>query len=158
MTDFKIATGAEQPINTSGALAGEVFEQGTPVGIDPATGKMVKADADAASTIMAVGVAFGPTDDLANYSAMPDAVQSAVEAERTLIDRNRVSAVKYGIELENNDADSGFAPGEVVYLAPGGGYTQTRPTDASGDLVQILGTALTPERISVHVVPSDVVA
>ena len=157
MTDFKIATGAEQPINTSAALAGAKFEQGTPVGIN-AAGKMVPADADSGSTVMAVGVAFGPVDDLADYSGMPDAVQSAVEANRVLVDRDRVAAVKYGIELENNDGDSGFTPGEVVYLAPGGGFTQTRPTTSSGDLVQILGTALTAERVSVHVVPSDVTA
>lgn len=156
MTDFKIATGAEQPINTHAALAGEKFEQGDLVGINSA-GKMVKADADAASTVMAVGVAFGPVDLLSDYSSMPDAVQSAVEANRVLVDRDRISAVVYGIEAENNDADSGFTPGEPVYLAPGGGYTQTRPT-TTGDLIQVVGTALTAERVAVHVVPSGLTA
>ena len=156
MTDFKIATGAEQPINRHGALAGEKFEQGDLVGINSA-GKMVKADADSSSQVMAVGVAFGPVDDLADYSGMPDAVQSAVEANRILVDRDRIAAVVYGIELENNDADSGFTPGQPVYLAPGGGYTQTAPSTA-GDLVQIVGTALTAERIAVFVVPSGVTA
>lgn len=158
MVNFKIATGAEQPINTSAALAGEKVQQGDLVGIDPATGKMVKADADSASTIMAVGVAMGPIEDLADYASSPDAVKSAVEANRSLIDRDRLSAVSYGVEVEDVDQTGSLTPGEVVYLAPGGGVTSTAPTASSGDLVQIVGVALTADRYALHVVPSVTVA
>ena len=48
--------------------------------------------------------------------------------------------MKYGVILENADEDWGFTPGQPVYLAPGGGYTQTKPS-AAGDIIQVVGEA-----------------
>jgi hypothetical protein len=150
MVSARIATGAEQPINRHAAVAAETFSEGDLVGFDNA-GKLVKADADTASLVMAVGVAFAPVDDLANYSE--ESVKLIIENSRALIDRERISYIVYGVEVENGDDDWDFTPGAPVYLAPGGGYTQTVPTD-TGDLIQMVGVALTPERIMIQVAPS----
>jgi hypothetical protein len=154
MVTARIATSAEQPINSHAALAGEPFSEGDLVGINSA-GKLVKADADSASTVMAIGVALAPATQLSDYTE--EAVKLVVEANRALVDRDRITAVKYGIEVENGDDDWNFTPGEPVYLAPGGGYTQTAPS-TTGDLIQIVGEALTAERISLHVIPSATTA
>jgi hypothetical protein len=148
MTDFKIAN-ADGKVFKHGAPAAEKFEQGTPVGMD-ASGNYVVADADSGVAIPAVGVAMAPVRDLADYAGMPESVRVTVEQNYVLINGNRVAAFTRGIELENNDEDSGFTPGQPVYLAEGGGYTQTAPS-GSGDLVQTLGVALTPERIALDV-------
>lgn len=155
MVDIGIATaGAEQPINRHGAIAGEIIAEGDLVGLDT-QGKMVQADASADSTVMALGAALTPATSLSEYQE--DEVKLIIEANRALVDRDRVSTIAYGVEVENGDGDWEFVPGQPVYLAPGGGYTQERPSSA-GDLVQIVGTALTPDRISLSVRASDVTA
>lgn len=148
MTDFKVAT-ADGPINKHAALAGAKFAQATPVGLN-ASGELVVADADAGVAIPAMGVAMSPSHDPADYASMPDVVRTAAEANYVMIGEGRVSAYTHGMEIENNDADSGFTPGQPVYLAPGGGYTQTKPSTA-GDLVQVLGLALTAERVALAI-------
>lgn len=139
MTNVKIATGAEQPINRDGAIVAAEVEEGDPVGID-ANGDIIVADADSAVAVHAVGIAMAPSDDLANYTGHPDFVRSVVESERVLVNRDRLAFGKYGFILENSDEDWAFTPGEPVYLAAGGGYTQTKPS-AIGDVVQCLGVA-----------------
>jgi len=61
MTNVKIATSAEQPINRHAAVAGETMHEGDLVGID-ADGHMVQADPEG---VMALGVCMTPADDLA---------------------------------------------------------------------------------------------
>ena len=154
MTDAKIATGAEQPINRHGAVAGETMEQGDLVGID-ADGHMVHATADANGPQMALGVCMTAADELENYNA--NVVKLVIESERALVGRDRVSAVSNGVEVENGDRDWEFTPGQPVYLGESGEYTQTAPSTA-GALVQIVGTALTAERIRLDVRPSHEIA
>ena len=154
MANPKIATAAEQPINRHGAVAGETMSEGDLVGVN-ADGHMVHASADAASPVMALGVCLTPADDVENYTA--DVTKLVIESERALVNRDRVSAVSNGVEVENNDNDWEFTPGLPVYLGTAGEFTQTRPSGA-GELVQIVGTALTEERIRLDVRPSDVTA
>ncbi|ELY49889.1 hypothetical protein [Natronorubrum bangense] len=151
MVDIGIATaGAEQPINRHGAVAGETMHEGDLVGID-ADGHMVKADAGAGSDqLMAIGALLTPADDLSNYDQ--EEVKLVIEANRALVGRDRVSTIAYGVEVENGDGDWAFTPGLPVYLDVGGGYTQTAPSSA-GDLVQVVGTALTEDRIMLAVQP-----
>lgn len=139
MVNARIATGAEQPINRDAGLAGEVGTEGDLVGMD-SNGKIVLADAATGTAINAVGVLAAPVDDLSNYSGSIDLVQSVVEAERVLVDRDRVACISYGVIIENSDEDWGFTPGQPVYLGEGGGYTQSKPAD-TGDLVQVVGVA-----------------
>jgi hypothetical protein len=148
MVKARIATSAEQPVNRHAAVIGAEVEEGDLLGIDSATGKLVKADADSATAIPAVGVALGPSTDLSAITQ--DEIALVVEANRTLVDQHRLTAIGYGVEIENGDDDWDFTPGERVYLGAGGGYTQTAPA-TTGDLQQVVGVALTAERIMLAV-------
>lgn len=159
MSDFNIATGEHQPLNRTGIanvqLTGE--KQGTPVGIDTSgtDPKLVPADAapDAneanSGPVPAIGV-------LMEREVLPDGkyggvntphpwddVEAQVYAEegRTR-EGDRVTVIRYGIEMVDDDSDAGFTPGEPVYLAEGGGFTQTAPT-TGGAAVQVLGVSVT---------------
>ncbi len=148
MTEHEIGiatAGAEQPINRHGAVAGEVMHEGDLVGIDQ-YGHMVKADPEG---VQAIGACLTPATDLDNYHQ--EEVKLVIEANRALVGRDRVSTIAYGVEVENGSGDWEFTPGEVVYLDSDGGYTQTEP--ATGR-VQIVGTALTPDRIMLAVQPT----
>jgi len=137
MVHVRIATGAEQPINRDAAVSQIAGEEGDLVGLN-GDGDYVAADADSGVAQKAVGILAAPVTDPADFPN--EELRIIVESERELIGENRIAVVKYGVILENADEDWGFAPGEPVYLAPGGGFTQTKPS-AAGDIVQIVGEA-----------------
>ncbi|QSG06396.1 hypothetical protein [Halapricum desulfuricans] len=137
MVHVRIATGAEQPINRDGAVSQYAGEEGDLVGMD-ATGDWQMADADSGVAVNAIGVLAAPVTDPADFPN--EELRVVVESERELVGENRISVVKYGVILENADEDWGFTPGQPVYLAPGGGFTQTAPSGV-GDLVQVVGVA-----------------
>lgn len=141
MTDTRIGTSAEQPINSDGTPAAETATEADPVGLD-SNGEIVAADAATGTAIHAVGVALVPVDDETSYpSGQFEYAANAAAANRASIQNGaQVGYVKYGVEIINEDEDWGFDPGEPVYLAEGGGYTQTEPSD-TGDLIQALGQA-----------------
>lgn len=140
MVNVTIATGAEQPINSDGAVSTVEAGEGDLVGLD-ANGDIVAADADSAVAVPAMGVLGTPVDDPSTYpSGQFEAAAKQAEANRALINETKVGFIRYGAEIRNTDEDWGFTPGEPVYLGTGGGYTQTEPS-ASGDLVQYVGTA-----------------
>jgi len=138
MVNAKIATSAEQPINSDGAVANETFGEGDLVSLN-ASGELVAADA--ASGLPAVGVAATPVDDPSTY---PDGqfeyAAKVAESSRAQINDTKVGYVKHGVEVVNNDGDCGFTPGEPVYLGDGGDYVQSKPADG-GDVVQAVGSA-----------------
>ena len=137
MVHARIATGAEQPINRDGAISQIAGEQGDLVGMD-ANGDWVAADADSATAVNAAGVLAASVTDPANFPN--EELRVIVEANRELVGESRIGAVKYGVIVENADEDWGFTPGQPVYLAPGGGYTQTKPS-TTGDVIQTVGLA-----------------
>jgi hypothetical protein len=156
MTDFNIATGEEMPLNRTGVdnvqITGE--NQGVPVGIDNSGAEPKLVAADAASDaneagsgpINAIGVLF-PREvlpsDLSNVTTHPwDDVESQIYMENRTLSGDRATVIRDGIEMVNDDEDTDFDPGEPVYLAPGGGFTQTKPS-GSGEAVQVLGVANT---------------
>lgn len=141
MVNAKIATGAEQPINRHGGLAQYAGEEADLVGVD-ANGDVVKADADSLVLVKARGVMLGPVEDMADYANVDPAVRMTVKANRTLLGEHRISYVQYGIVVENSDEDWDFTAGDDVYLAPGGGFTQTQVAGASGDIDQVVGYAI----------------
>jgi hypothetical protein len=157
MTDFNIATGEEQPLNRTGVsnVQLEGKNQGVPVGIDN-TGpepKLVAADAaadangDGSGPITAVGVLFPrevlPAGQYGGVNQHPwDDVEGQIYEENRSKIGDRATVVRNSIEMVNDDEDTAFTPGEPVYLAPGGGFTQTEPT-GSGEAVQVLGVAMT---------------
>lgn len=152
MTDWNIATGASQPLNRTGIennqVAGEDV-QATPVGIDYSgtDPELVEADAATGSAQHAIGVLL--PEEVVDESTLPtgshfqDLEEQLVNEYRTL-KGDRVTVVFTGIELVNDDDDTTWDPGEPVYLAEGGGFTQTAPADA-GDIEQVMGVALTPD-------------
>jgi predicted RecA/RadA family phage recombinase len=156
MTDFNIATGEEQPLNRTGfdnvQITGE--QQGVPVGVDTSgtEPKLVAADAGASANeagtgpINAVGVLFPREilpDDLSNVNQHPwDDIEKQIYMEDRTLAGDRATVIRNGIEMVNDDDDTSFEPGEPVYLAPGGGFTQTKPS-GSGEAVQVLGVACT---------------
>jgi hypothetical protein len=151
MTDFNIATGEEQPLNRTGFSNVQVEgkNQGVPVGVDNsgAEPQLVRADADSGTAIQAVGVLFPrevlPAGQYGGVNAHPwDDVEAQIYEENRTKAGDRATVVRSGIEMVNDDGDTDFEPSEPVYLAPGGGFTQTKPS-GSGDIVQVLGVATT---------------
>lgn len=145
MADIKIATGAEQPINRHAAVAAEKFEQGDLLGFN-GSGEFVKADAS--NGIPAVGMAMAPVRDLADYSPGPERL--AVEENYALVGEDRITAIKFGVEAEDGEGTLGVTGGDRVYLGDAGAVTTTAPS-ASGDVVQVVGVGLAPERFSLDV-------
>jgi len=141
MVDARIATSAEQPINSDGAVSTVTGSEGDLVGLD-ANGELVGADADDTVQVPAAGVLATPVDDPSTYpSGQFEYAAKTAEANRAAINDGKVGFVRYGVEIVNEDADWGFTPGEPVYLAVGGGWTQTKPTGTAGNLIQCLGIA-----------------
>jgi hypothetical protein len=155
MANFNIGTGSEQPINRTGLdniqIQGDDV-QGTLVGVDNSVDppELVEADAGSGSQIQAIGVLFPqevfPDDEysyVGSHELTEELAQMYSEMDRTEVGE-RVTLVRYGVEMLNDGADMDLTPGEPVYLAPGGGFTQTKPS-GSGEIVQVLGVALDPE-------------
>lgn len=153
MTDVRIATSAEQPINSDGAVSTIEAGEGDLVGLD-ANGELVAADADDTVQAPAVGVLATPVDDPANYpSGQFEYAANVAEANRALINDDKAGYVRYGVELTNEDEDWGFTPGEPVYLDVGGGFTQTKPDGTTGNLIQNLGYAIDAESVMLEIDP-----
>jgi len=143
MTDVRIATGAEQPVHSDGNVSTVTLSEGDLVGLD-ASGELVGADAATGVQVPAVGIAAVPVEDPSNYpTGQFEYAAKAAEANRAAINDEKVGYVKYGAELYNQDEDWGFSTdGDArVYLDEGGGFTQTRHTDA-GDITQVVGHAI----------------
>lgn len=140
MVDAKVATSAEQPINSDGAVAAEEIAEGDLVGLN-GSGEIVAADADSGVQQPAIGVSAVSFDDPANYpSGDFEFAAKAAESQRNLVGDDKGGYILYGTEVYNRDEDWGFTPGEPVYLDVGGGFTQTKPS-ASSELVQAVGSA-----------------
>jgi len=140
MANPKIATSAEQPINSDGAVAAETGAEGDLVGLD-SNGDVVVANADSGTQVAAVGVLATPVDDPANYpSGQFEYAAKLAEANRVAVDDGKVGYVSYGVEIYNDDEDWNFTPGEPVYLDTGGGYTQSEP-GATDEVQQCVGYA-----------------
>jgi hypothetical protein len=150
MVDVRIATSAEQPVNTDGAVSTVAAGEGATVGLD-GNGELAQADAASGSAVPAVGVLATPVDDPSNYPGDQfEYAAKVAESQRNLVNEDRAGYVRYGVELVNEDADWGFTPGEPVYLAEGGGFTQTEPSN-TGDLVQVLGYAVEAEVVMLEI-------
>jgi hypothetical protein len=148
MTDFNVATGEEQPLNRVAAENAQYAgEQGELVGIDySGDNKVVMADAASGTAIQAIGVLF-PQEvvDTSGWDASPlHEMEDMLARENKTLLGDRVSVIRYGVELTNDDSDTSFNPGEPVYLDTGGGYTQSEPS-STDDLQQVVGVALTPD-------------
>ena len=98
-------------------VSGATIVKGTPVyqvGVDGNTPTVAPADASNPAKMPAIGVVGA---DIAN----------TLEGE-----------IKY-LGFINGVNTASFATGDEVYVAAGGGYTNIKPTNASGTLIQFLG-------------------
>ena len=156
MTDFNLGTGAEGPINRTGAPDTQIEgmdTQATLVGFkDDGSGnyQLVEADAGAEANgggeVSVAGVFFQEQvidmEDTPSGMFLQDLEEQLV-AENKTIKGDRGTFIFGGVEMVNNDDDTSFTPGEPVYLDVGGGFTQTPPS-TSGDIVQVLGVCVPP--------------
>lgn len=138
MTNVKVASTGEQVENrqASGVIQYE-GEQGDLVGIND-DGDVVEADADAENTVKARGILLGPAHDPDYLSKV---AQLTAESEYDLVGEDRKAYFEYGVRVRNTDRDWDFTPGADIYLAVGGGFTETEPNEADGHLVQKVGYA-----------------
>jgi len=167
MADFNIATGKEQPLNRTGVqnvqITGEDV-QGVLVGTAHPSGASERgvyaADADPSADVDGDGTADGPVkalgvmlhrevipENVSNYvTDHPwNDVEEQIYKEERKLSGDRVTFIKYGIELVNDGTDMGLTPGKPVYLDAGGGFTQDPTSLPEGSLVQKVGIALDPE-------------
>lgn len=143
MVDARIATGAEQPIHSNGAVSTVTGSEGDLVGLD-SNGELVAADAATGAQVPAIGVLATPVDDPSTYpTGQFEYAAKTAEANRASINNEKVGYVSYGAEVVNQDEDWNFTTSgdNRVYLDEGGGYTQTEHTDA-GDIRQVVGRAI----------------
>jgi len=140
MTDFNLGTGAEGPINRTGAPDTQIEgmdTQATLVGFkDDGSGnyQLVEADAGAEANgggeVPVAGVFFQEQvidmEDIPSGMFLQDLEEQLV-AENKTIKGDRGTFIFGGVEMVNNDDDTSFTPGEPVYLDVGGGFTQTPP-------------------------------
>lgn len=143
MVDTRIATSAEAPINSDGFVSTITGDEADLVGLD-SNGEIVAADAATGTQVPAFGVLAVPVDDPSTYpTGQFEYAAKQAESTRAAINDEKVGVVKYGVVIENQDADWGFQTNgdSRVYLDEGGGFTQTQHTDA-GDITQVVGTAI----------------
>lgn len=148
MTNLNVSNDAKLHNNRAAVPAGTEMNEGDLVGI-ASDGTLVLADADSASTQKAVGVVLTDVIDLSSRSSLEDEFRATLETQRTLVG-DRTTFGDHGIDLVNADEDLSLTPGQTLYLAPSGGITNTAPT-GSGDLIQVVGYALTAEKVRISV-------
>lgn len=130
--------------------------QGELMGMN-AAGEMVQATADAAGAgaagetgpIPCRGALFpDKITDLDNDSeaSAVRAVELVKGANDTLAGVHRATMMDHGFILVNTDEDWGFSCDAPVYLAEGGGLTQTKPA-AVGSITQVIGFPVNIDRV-----------
>lgn len=152
MVNFKFAKVKDTPLNRDGETSEGSFTGteadivGLQANADNET-EVVGADADSASPQPAIGVLLEDvrarsywSTTLHDNGSMERRLDESYATERTQ-PGDEVTYVSYGIYIEDTDGDKTFTPNEPVYLAAGGGVTQTKPS-STGDIQQVLGVAV----------------
>jgi len=140
MTNVKIASVSEDIENrqASGVVQYEC-EEGDLVAVN-SDGDVVQADAAEGVSGKARGVVIGGAKDASKYGQDFEETRLVVESEYDLVGEARKTYIEYGARLRNRDEDWGFTPGSDIYLAEGGGFTDTEPS-TSGSVIQKVGYA-----------------
>lgn len=153
MTDIKFSKAKNHPLNRDGETIEVIAEEGDLVGLtenNDGETEMVAADADSAAPQPAMGVLMEEVQDPANISVsgFEDAyieqrqLRREVKTEDYTLVGDEGTYVFTGIYLEDVDGDLDLTPNEPVYLAVGGGVTQTKPDGTTGNLLQYVGVAV----------------
>jgi hypothetical protein len=160
MADVKIATGEEQPINRFAAESSEVVEEGDFVALEDVDGdgEPEVVQADVTNGRPAVGVAIKTIEDPSTMSDELDGLAKDIVRTEHDVVGDRVAYVRYGVEVEDQDASFGDyqgSYGEPVYLVQGKGLDVTYTTDesqlGSGDVRQVVGYTVEDRRVALDV-------
>lgn len=143
--------------NRINAVPGVAMTQGDLMAID-ATGELVKADAANGVQGQCQGAALTEAIDLSIYTGTPeeDFLKLKAREEKNVIlgDGKRGTAFRNDILVYDTEETLALDPGLPVYLAEGGGVTQTAPATA-GSVVQIIGVAQDANSFMLDVQTSD---
>jgi len=153
MTDIRFSKAKNHPLNRDGETITVKASEGDLVGLtenNDGETEMVQADADSDSPQPAMGVLMeevqDPTD--VNVSGFEDAYieqrqlrRQVREDDYTLVG-DEGTYVFTGVYLEDVDGDLDLTPNEPVYLAVGGGVTQSKPDGTTGNILQYVGVAV----------------
>lgn len=141
MVNFTIANPKDDN-NRYAGLAVEELDQGD-LGTINANEEVVAADAANGIQGQAMGVVLTPVRDPTHtrYGDL-EYVQNQLKEEQNVLvgEDDRALLVADGFLIEDEDEADSLTPGEPVYLAEGGGVTQTQPS-TSGSVVQMVGMA-----------------
>lgn len=141
MVNFDIANPKDDNNRVAGAAVQEM-DQGD-LGTINANGEVVPADAANGVQGQALGVVLTPVrdPDHARYGDLEYVRNQLMEEQNVLVgEGDRALLVMDGFLMEDLDEGDSLTPGEPVYLAEGGGVTQTPPS-SSGSVVQVVGVA-----------------
>jgi hypothetical protein len=154
MVDVNFSKVKDAPLNRDGetsessftGMEGDTIGFSTDVDGNPI---LVHADADNASPQPAMGVLMEDVRARSDWNVtMPNdhsgtwtrRLDERYE-ERMTQPGDEVTYFTHGIYLTDDDGGRGWAVNEPIYLAVGGGFTQTKPS-STGDIVQVLGVAV----------------
>lgn len=152
MVNFNFRKVKNEPLNRDGESSEGTFtgEEADVVGLDAdADGETiaVPADADSAVAQPAIGLLMEDVRDRSYWSTnlhdngtMSRRLDEEYNTKSTQ-PGDEVTYFTHGVYVEDEDGTKSFTPNEPVYLAVGGGVTQTKPS-GTGDLVQYLGVAV----------------
>jgi hypothetical protein len=152
MTDINFSKMRNFPLNRDGETLAVSVSEGDLVGLTENSGEteIVQADADSASPQPAMGVAleevWDPTDVSVSGFQDADIQQSQLRREVRTEDYTLVgdegTYVFTGVYMEDTDGTLDLTPNEPVYLAVGGGVTQSKPDGTAGNIIQRIGVAV----------------
>lgn len=158
MVNFTIANPKDDNNRVAGAAVEEA-DQGDLVTVN-SVGEIVAADAADGVSGQAIGALMSPVRDPAHarYGDMEYVQNQLKENQNVLVgEDDRVAALTNGVLIEDEDAEGTLTPGEPVYLAEGGGVTQTAPA-TTGSVVQIVGVAQDADSYLLDVQVTDTTA
>ncbi len=155
MVNFDIANPKDDNNRYAGAAV-EELDQGD-LGTVNANGEIVQADAADGIQGQAMGVVLTPVRDPSHsrYGDLQYVKNQLKENQNVLVgEGDRALLIKDDLLLEDLDEADSLTPGKPVYLAEGGGVTQTAPS-TSGSVVQIVGVAQDPNSFLLDVTVVD---
>jgi hypothetical protein len=151
-TDFKFKKVKNEPLNRDGETLDDAnVDKADLVGLaNDGSGNTVIKQADAAAGVQqpAMGVLMERVRDPSNITAsgfndsdvMVRQLQADLrEGDYTFVG-DQATYIRYGIYLEDVNEEDSLTIGDPVYLAVGGGFTQTAPS-STDEIVQVLGVA-----------------
>jgi len=152
--DLNISKMKNHPLNRDGETITIQAEEGDLVGLtenNDGETEIVGADADEANAQPAMGVLMESIQDPTNitvngyeddYIEQRQLRREVREREGYTLVGDEATYVTGGIFVEDVDETLDLDPNEPVYLAVGGGITQTKPDGTTGNIIQYLGVAV----------------